>query len=96
MFTDKIESIIYNGVATIGGEYLIKKGIGTVIWSWTDDEGKLQTKKLNNVIYFKYSPVNILSTTELDEYIKDNEGTWLLKKENSLFVLGILVSTKRH
>ena len=40
MFTDKIYPIIYNVVATIGGKYLIPKGIGTFIWSWTDNEGK--------------------------------------------------------
>ena len=49
MFTDKIDPIIYNGVANIGGKYLIPKGIDTVIWSWTDYEGKLHTNILNNV-----------------------------------------------
>ena len=52
MFTDKIERIISNGVVTIGGRDLITKGIGTVIWSCNDDEGKMHTKRLNNVIYF--------------------------------------------
>ena len=50
MFTDKIEPIISNGVVTIGGKYLITKEIGTVIWSWTDDEGQLHKNKLNNVL----------------------------------------------
>ena len=50
MFTDKIESIISNGVTPIGGNNLIKKCIGTVSWYYTDDEGKLHTKKLNNVL----------------------------------------------
>ena len=31
MFTEKIESIISNRWLTIGGKYLIPKGIGTVI-----------------------------------------------------------------
>ena len=35
MFTDKIDPIIYNGVSTIGGKYLITKKIFTVIWYWT-------------------------------------------------------------
>ena len=43
MFTDRIDPIISNGVATIEGKYLIPKGIGTVIWSWTDDDGQLHT-----------------------------------------------------
>ena len=38
------------GTATISETYLIPKGIGTVIWSWNDDEGQLYTKKLNTVI----------------------------------------------
>ena len=70
MFTDKIETIIYNVVATIGGKDIIPKGIGTVSWYWTDYEGKLHTKKLNNRIYFPDSPVNILSTTTMSEYMK--------------------------
>ena len=61
MFTEKIDPIIYNGVATIGVKYLITKWTVTVIWSWTDDEGQLQTKKLNTVLYFPDSSVNVLS-----------------------------------
>ena len=52
MFTDKIDPKIYNGVATMGGKYIIPKGIGTVKWSWTDGEGQLNTHRLNNVPYF--------------------------------------------
>ena len=66
MFTDKIYTIISNGVATIGGKYIIPKVIGTVIMSYTDDDGKLHTHKLNNLIYFLDSPVNIISATALD------------------------------
>ena len=33
MFTDKIEPIISNGMATIGVKYIITKGIVTVSWS---------------------------------------------------------------
>ena len=82
MLTDKIEPIISNGVATIGGKYLITKGIGTIIWSWTDDERQLHTNKLNNVLYFVDSPDNILSATALAKTIKDYEVTWLLTKRN--------------
>ena len=52
MLTKKIEPIIYNGVETIGGKYLIPKGIGTVSWYWTDYEGQIHTKKFNNISYF--------------------------------------------
>ena len=80
IFTYKIETIISNEVATICGKDLIPKGISTVSWYWTDDEGKLHTSKLNNVLYFPNSPVKILSATSLAEYTKDDEGTWVLTK----------------
>ena len=50
MFTNKINPIISNVVVTICRKYLISKLIDTVIWSWTDDEGQLYTKKLNHVL----------------------------------------------
>ena len=67
-------------MANIGGKYLIPKGIVTVSWSWTDDEGQMKTKKSNNVFYFTYSSVNILSKNSLTESIKYDDGTWVLKK----------------
>ena len=73
MFTDKIDPIIYNLVAAIGGKYIIPKGIVTVIWYWTDDEGQLHTNKLNTVLYFTYSSVNILSETTLSKSMKDDD-----------------------
>ena len=48
-FTNKIYTIITNGMETICGNDLIPKGIGTVSWSSTDNKGQLHTKKLNNV-----------------------------------------------
>ena len=73
-------------MVTIGGKYIILKEIGTVIWSWNDDEVKRYTHKLNNVLYFPDSSVNILSATELVESIKYDELTWVLtKKEHSIF-----------
>ena len=50
MFTDNIEPMIYNGVANIGGKYLIPKGIRTVIWYLTDYEDRLHKNKFNNLI----------------------------------------------
>ena len=49
IFTDKIHTIVSNGVETIGEQYIIPKGIGIVSWSCTDDEGKLYTNILNYV-----------------------------------------------
>ena len=62
------------------GNFLIPKEIVTVSWSWTNDEGQLQKNKLNNVLYFTDSPVNILSTTILAEFMKVYEWTWVLTK----------------
>ena len=86
MFTDKIEPIIYNVLETIGVQGIITKGIGTVSWYWTDYEGHLHTKKLNNVIYFPDSPFNILNATALAESMKDDEVPWVLTKGNILFL----------
>ena len=52
VFNNKIEPIISNRVETIDGRNIITKGIGTVSWSRTDDDGQLHTNKLNNLIYF--------------------------------------------
>ena len=87
MFTDNIEPIIYNGVATIVRQDLIPKFIGPVIWSWTDDERQLHTKKFNNVLYFTDSPVNILSEPALAESMKYDKGVWVLTKIKSYFYL---------
>ena len=93
--TDKIEPMIYNGLETIGGKYLIPKGIFTVSWSWTEDREKLHTNKLNNILYFTYSLFNIISATKLSESMKDDERTWLLtKRKYYIFVLVILGGTK--
>ena len=46
MFTDKIEPIISNGVATIGGKDIIPKRIGKIRQSWDDKNGKLHIKTL--------------------------------------------------
>ena len=80
MFTDKIELIISNRVATIGGKYLISKGIRTVSWYWIDYEGGLHKNTLNNVIYFTDSLFNILRATILAESMEDYEVTWFLTK----------------
>ena len=67
-------------MVTIGGKNIITRGIGTAIWSCTDDEGKLHTKTFNNVLYLPESLVNILSATALAESIKDGEVIWVITK----------------
>ena len=65
MFSDKIDPIIYNGVATIFTKDIITKKIIAVSWSCDDDEGQLHTNKFNNILFTTDSPVNILSATAL-------------------------------
>ena len=40
----------------------------------------MNTKILNNILYFTESPVNIPSETALTESMKDDDGTWVLTK----------------
>ena len=53
MSTDKIYPIISNGVATMVGKDLITKRIGTVTWSWTDDEGQLHKKNYQCYLLYR-------------------------------------------
>ena len=86
MLTDKIEPIISNGVANIGGKDIIQKGTGTVIWYLNDYEGQLQTNKLKSVPYFTYSTLNILGATSLAESMKYDEVIWVpTKRKYSIF-----------
>ena len=75
MFSDNIEPIISNEVATVYVKVLIPKGVGTVSWSWTYYLEQFFATKFNNVLNFPDSPVNILSATELSESMKYDEGT---------------------
>ena len=46
MFFIKFDTIVTNGVETIGGKYIHPKGIGKIFWSCMDYEGKMQTNYL--------------------------------------------------
>ena len=96
MFTDNIDPIITNVVATIGVKYIIPKGIGTVIWSYTDYEEQPHTNKLNNLLYFPESTFNILNSTALAESMKDDHRTCVLTKINIIFLLESFGSTSRQ
>ncbi len=62
-------------VATIGGKMNKPAGIGTVEWKWKDDEGIIHTERLEDVLYFPSSPINIMSVTAFAEQLEDEEGT---------------------
>ena len=75
-------------MVTIGGNYIIPKGIVTDSWSWTGDEGQLNTNKWSTLLYFPDSSVNVLSETTLDKFMKDYDGTWVLKNKILYLYLG--------
>ena len=62
-------------VATIGGKLNQPSGIGTVEWTWKDDNGVSHTNRLEKVLYFPQSPINIMSVTEFARQLGDEEGT---------------------
>ena len=64
MFVGDLKPVTNSAVATIGGTDNIPEGIGTVEWTWRDDDGKVHTYRLDDVYYFPDSPVNLLSVTE--------------------------------
>ena len=76
MFIGEIRKIDpRTGVATIAGEDLRPSGIGTVKWSWYDDEGKTHNFFLEKKLFFPTSPVNILSVSRLADHFDDDERT---------------------
>ena len=52
-----------SAVATIGDTTVSAAGVGTVKWTWKDDDGNLHTYAFNNCLHFPLSPVSILSVT---------------------------------
>ena len=62
-------------VATIGGKLNRPSGIGTVKWTWKDDNGVSHTQQLKDTLYFPKSPINIMSVTEFARQLNDTEGT---------------------
>jgi hypothetical protein len=65
MFVELNPFVEKQHVVTIGGKHNLPSGIGTVKWTWLDDQGNPHTHLLPNVLYFPTSPVNILSIEEL-------------------------------
>jgi hypothetical protein len=58
----------------VNGEDNLPAGIGTVKWSWLDDDGRIHTH-LFEALYFPQSPVNILSVTQFALKLKDPDKT---------------------
>jgi hypothetical protein len=86
MFQDLKDVTSPNVVATIGGKNSSPSGVGTVKWTWKDDDGKDHTFIFENVLYFPNSPVNVLSVTSLADFLNDDEGTGIdTKRKYSRF-----------
>ena len=75
MFINLTDEVNPSTVATIAGKNSLPKGIGTVKWTWLDDDGRQHEYELKDVYYFPQSPVNILSVTTFANDLKDEEGT---------------------
>jgi hypothetical protein len=84
MFIGKINEFSVESsysVDTVGGGSK-PKGIGTVLWMITDDAGKRHEERIDEVLYFPDSPVNILGVTKLAKQRGDDEGIHVLTKAN--------------
>ena len=77
MFNDKIDPIIYSAVANIGGKILLQKWLSQLASPGLMMRGNWP-QKLDNVLYFTESLVNIISESALAESKKDDGGTWVL------------------
>ncbi len=75
MFLGELRRTSKHYVATIGGNKNVTAGMGSVRWSWKDDNGKLHSMDIQDVLYFPSSPVNILSITALANQLQDDKGT---------------------
>ena len=62
-------------VATIGGKLNRPTGIGTVEWTWNDDDGTSHTQQFDKCLYFPSSPINIMSVTSFAKQLGDEDGT---------------------
>lgn len=81
-FVGEIRRVSNHKVATIGGKGHSASGIGTVKWSWLDDDGNSHDYHIKDVLYFPESPINILSVTAFARQLQDNEYTGIDTKLN--------------
>ena len=81
MYVGELRPIKSHKVATIGGKGHSPEGIGTVKWSWNDDDGRKHEYLVEDVLFFPQSPINILSVTEFAKQLQDKEGTGIDTKQ---------------
>ena len=83
-------------VATIRDSHNRATAVGTVVWEWKDDKGKLHTFEVKDVLYLLDSPVNILSVTKVADQLDDNHGTGIDIKYAIQPFTGITKSTREQ
>ena len=83
MFFGKLHEGGIYGVEIIVGIDFKPAGIGTVKWSWKDDEVKSHNHRLERALYFSESPVTIISPTALDDQYDDEDGTYTQTKRRN-------------
>ena len=74
-------------VTTIGGSHNRANGVDTVVLNRKDENGKLHTFEVKDVLYFLDSPVNILSVTKFVDQLNDDHGTGCDTKRNYILHL---------
>eukprot|EP00957_Ditylum_brightwellii_P167331 12738922-Ditylum_brightwellii.AAC.1 len=71
LFKELREAPIGKRVLGIGGVCKLE-GIGTIIFQVTDDEGRVSSIELENVLYIPNTPKNLISITQWSEDRQDN------------------------
>ena len=75
MCVGKLRSCSNAHVCTIGGKNNSPSGLGTVKWTWKNDDGEAHTFEVTNVLYFTESSINILGVTAFANQFDDDTGT---------------------
>ena len=75
MFIGDLRPANNQTVATIGGKSNVPGDIGTVQWTWRDDDGTSYKILVQDVLFFPASPINILSVTSFANQLGDDFGT---------------------
>ena len=79
LFVGELRPATGECVMTVGGDDR-PAGVGTVEWSWLDDDGERHTYRLHDVYYLPGSPVNLLSVTQFAMQLDDSEQTEIRTK----------------
>ncbi len=63
-------------VTTIAGQVNIPQGVGTVKWSWKDNNGEIHTHLIEHVYYFPASLITAFARQLADEESTGVDTTW--------------------